>query len=239
MNPQSVEDAKEIASEVKKAMKSVKKTEVVLCPPSVFLSTLSKTKQANLFLGAQNINSEVSGSFTGEVSFSQVLEFGVEFVIVGHSERRKSGETDEMINKKVKAVVNAKMTAVVCVGESTRDHNGDYFDFIKNQIVTALKDVSKKSIEKVVIAYEPIWAIGAKDAMTPSDLHEMSIFIKKVLKDLYGPFSEDVRIIYGGSVDKVNAESLVRDGNVAGLLVGRESLKPKDFIQTIKLIDSI
>ncbi len=131
------------------------------------------------------------------------------------------------------------MTAIVCVGESVRDHGGEYFGFIKNQILLALKDVSKKSIAQVVVAYEPIWAIGAKEAMSARDLHEMSIFIRKILKDLYGPFADDVRVIYGGSVDRVNAENLVRDGNVSGLLVGRESLKSKDFVEMIKSIDNI
>lgn len=239
MNPQSVSDAKEIAGEVKKAMKLFRKTDVVLCPPFVFLPPLSSIPKGSLFLGAQNAHHEVSGSFTGGVSFSQLYQFGVEYVIVGHSERRKAGESDELINKKIKSVINAKMTAVVCVGESVRDHNGEYFDFIKNQIISAFKDVSKKSVEKVVIAYEPIWAIGVKEAMNTRDLHEMSIFIKKVLKDLYGPFSEDVSIVYGGSVDKVNADSLIREGNVSGFLIGRESLKPKDFIEIIKSVDNI
>lgn len=239
MNPLTVGEAKEIAGSVKKVMNSVRKTEVVLCPPFVYLGTLSKFKKGSLFLGAQNVHNEVSGSFTGEVSFSQVSEFGVDYVIIGHSERRKMGETDEIVNKKVKAVINSKMNAIVCIGESVRDHGGEYFDFIKNQIILALKDVSKKAIENVVIAYEPIWAIGAKEAMSSRDLHEMSIFIRKVLKDLYGPFADDVRILYGGSVDKGNAESLVKEGNVSGLLVGRESLKTKNFIELIKAVDSI
>jgi triosephosphate isomerase (TIM) len=239
MNPVSVAEAKSLAVGVKRAMKNVKKTNVVLCPPFVYLPALSGIPTNTLFLGAQNAHDEELGSFTGEVSFSELGQFKVSFVIIGHSERRKIGETDELINKKVKSVVGCGMTAIICVGESTRDHNGDYLGFIRNQILQALKDVPKKLLNHVVIAYEPIWAIGAKEAMTPRDLHEMSIYIKKVLKDFAGNLTDDVKILYGGSVDKVNCDSLIKEGNVSGLLIGRQSIKAKDFVEIIKLVDSI
>lgn len=239
MNPTSLEEAKSIADTVKRSTKNVKKTQVVLCPPFVYLSLLSNIKSKVLFLGAQDAHPETLGSYTGEVSFAELNQFGVSFVIVGHSERRKMGESEELINKKVKSVVNSGMTVIVCVGESLRDHHGDYFSFIKHQITSALKDVSKKSLDRVVLAYEPIWAIGAKQSMSPEDLLETSIFIKKVLKDMYGAMSEGVRILYGGSVDRANCDRLVRDGNVSGLLIGRESLRAKDFIEIIKLVDLI
>ena len=239
MNPESIEEAKKLAGDVKKAMKKVVRTNVVLCPPFVYLSVLGNVLIKSLFLGAQNVHTERLGSFTGEVSWSQLSQFKVSYVIVGHSERRKMGENDEVINKKTKSVVNDGMTAVVCVGESIRDKNGDYYTFIRNQITQALKDVSKKTLDRVVIAYEPIWAIGAKEAMSPMDLHEMSIYIKKVLKDLYGAPADSVRILYGGAVDRVNCDLLVREGNVSGLLIGRQSLLAKDFIEIIKLVDVI
>ena len=239
MNPQDLDEAKEIASSVKRAMKGVKKTDVVLCPPFVYISALSSVSTGSLYLGAQNANSETVGSFTGEVSYSELYQFGVRFVIVGHSERRKMGESDELVNKKVKAVVGGGMKAIVCVGESERDQNGDFYSLVKHQIVSALKDISKKSADRIVIAYEPIWAVGAKEAMTPAGLHEMSIFIRKVLSDLYGPFSDDIKVLYGGDADVFNSEKLVRDGNVSGLLIGRESLRSKDFIEIIKSVDNI
>lgn len=239
MNPVSIEEAKDIIKSVKRVSASLKKTQVVICPPFVYLSLFSNLKNRNLILGAQNAHHDQIGSFTGEVSHAELYQFGVRFVIVGHSERRKMGEDDELINKKVKSVVNSGMTAIVCVGESSRDHNGDYFDFIKHQILKALKDVSKKLLSRVVIAYEPIWAVGATAAMTPRDLHEMSIFVKKILKDAYGISSDEIRILYGGSVDRINADNLVREGNVSGLLIGRESLKAKTFTEIVKLIDLI
>lgn len=239
MYPERLEDARKIVADVKRVIPKIKNTKVVICPPFVYLPIFSGIKKGALALGAQNTNSEVSGSMTGEVSVSQISQFNVQYVIVGHSERRKMGETDEMVNKKVKAILNHGMTAIICIGESTRDHDGSYLNFIKQQLFSALKDVEKKNISYVVVAYEPIWAIGAKEAMTPRDLHEMSIFIRKILSDMFGDFARGVSVLYGGSVDRVNADSLVRDGEVSGLLIGRQSLSPKDFVEIIKLVDSI
>jgi triosephosphate isomerase len=239
MNPVGLLEAKRLANEVKRGMRTVRKSQVVLCPPFVYISPLAHVPAGNLLLGAQNANPEVQGSLTGEVSFSQLPDLKVGFVIVGHSERRKMGETDELVNKKVRAVVGTGMTAIICVGESARDRDGNYFGFIKQQILAALKDVSKKLLAHIVIAYEPIWAIGATQAMAPRDLHEMSIYIKKVLKDYAGPLADDIRILYGGSVDRVNAQELVKEGNVSGLLIGRQSLKSKDFLEIVKLVDTL
>ncbi len=239
MNPPSLNEAKDLVKDVKRTARNLRKTNVCICPPFVYLLPLAKLVNKPLYLGAQNAHHEYLGAFTGEISFSELPQFGVDYVILGHSERRKMGETDEVINKKVKSVVNANMTAILCVGESSRDQNGEFYNLIKQQIQTGLRDVSKKSADNVVIAYEPIWAIGAKEAMHPRDLHEMSIFIRKVLKDMYGISADYIRILYGGTADRVNADSLVRDGNVSGLLVGRESLRSKDFIEILKLVDSV
>ncbi len=239
MNPVEEYKARDIVKQVKRASDKLKRSEVVICPPYLYLPLFAKAKGKNFKIGSQNAHHELSGSFTGEVSFSQIYQFGVRFVIVGHSERRKMGETDEMVNSKVKSVINSGMSAIICVGESARDTNGDYLDLIKNQIRNALNDVPKKLLGNIVIAYEPIWAIGAKEAMSPRDLHEMTIYIKKVLNDTFGFVSEDVRIIYGGSVDKVNADTLIQEGNVSGFLVGRQSLVPKDFIEIMKLVDNV
>jgi triosephosphate isomerase (TIM) len=239
MNPTSLDDARKIATTVKRFMNSVHRTSVVICPPFVYLSPLSSLPKGSIYLGAQNANGELSGPYTGEVSFSQFYDFKVSFVILGHSERRKMGETDEIVNKKVKSVTSNRMKAIVCVGESVRDRDGEYLSVIKNQIHKALKDVNKRNLDKVIIAYEPLWAIGAKEAIGPRDLHEMSIYIRKVLKDMFGSLSDSILVIYGGDVDRVNADSLVRDGNVSGLLIGRASLRPKDFVEIIKLVDSI
>ncbi|MES3005078.1 MAG: triose-phosphate isomerase [Patescibacteria group bacterium] len=239
MNPESLDDAKKIARDIKRGVVNIKKTDIVLCPPFVYIPALSGTPKSPMFLGSQDCHSEDRGPFTGEVSITQLYEFGVRFVIVGHSERRKMGESEEVINRKIRAVVIGGMTAIVCIGENERDSHGDYYEVIKSQIHSALKDVPKKMLSSLVIAYEPVWAIGAKEAMSPNELHETSIFIKKVLRDSFGIASDGIRIIYGGAVDRVNADRLIKDGGVSGFLVGRESLKPKDFMEIVKLADSI
>lgn len=237
MNPESLDEAKKINREVRRASINIKKTDIVLCPPFVYVPALAGTPKSPVFLGSQDCHSEDKGPFTGEVSTTQLYEFGTRFVIVGHSERRKMGESEEAINRKVRAVVMGGMTAIVCIGENERDAHGEYYETIKNQIHSALKDVPKKLLGNLVIAYEPVWAIGSKEAMSPSDLHETYIFIKKVLRDSFGMASDGIRVIYGGAVDKTNADRLIKDGGVNGFLVGRESLKPKDFMEIVKMLD--
>jgi len=239
MNPQTTDEAKHLATEIKRGLRTGTKSQVVICPPYVFLESLKNFPVKFLFLGSQDAFYETSGPHTGEVSYAELTDFKVDFVIVGHSERRAKGETDEIINKKLKSVVNSKMNAILCVGEKIRDTHGEYLSFIKKQIAEDLRDVSKKALSNLVIAYEPVWAIGAKVAMYPQEIHEMSIYIKKILRDMFGVFAEDVRILYGGAVDVSTAYDIVREGNVSGLLIGRESLKPKDFVQIIKLVDNI
>ncbi len=239
MNPERVENAKKIAGTIKRAITSAKKTDTVLCPPYIYLSSLSSLSGKNIFLGSQDAFYETHGSFTGEVSFNQLYQFGVRFVIIGHSERRARGESDGLVNKKVRAVVGGGMTAIVCVGEKERDTHGDYLHTVKQQVAEGLLDVSKKSLDNIVIAYEPVWAIGAQNAMRTQEIAEMAIYIRKVLRDIYGVLSDGIRILYGGSVNALNAGEIVRDGFIQGLLVGRESLKPKEFVEIIKIVDSI
>ena len=240
MNPLRLEEAKNIAAVVKRVAGTLKKTQVVLCPPYIYMSPLSAgTRTANLFLGAQDAFYEPSGSFTGEVSFAQLPQFKVAYVIVGHSERRAAGETDATVNKKVRAVVTEGMTAVLCVGENVRDAHGDYLQTVRGQIVEALRDVSKKSLDDLIIAYEPVWAIGAKEPARPQEINEMTIYIKKVLRDLYGVSADGVRVLYGGAVSVSEVEEIMKEGFVSGLLVGRESLKAKNFVEIIKIADSI
>lgn len=239
MNPLTLDEAKHIAGAGKRTSLNLKKTQVVLCPPFIYISTLQNVPSTNIFLGSQDAFYEPQGSFTGEVSFATLRQFKVKYVIVGHSERRAAGESDETIQKKMRSVVTEGMTAILCVGEKVRDPHGEYLNIVRNQIALALREVPKKFLGNLVIAYEPVWAIGATEAMRPREIHEMSIFIKKVLHELYGVASDDVRILYGGAVDTTNADEIVREGNVSGLLIGRQSLKPKEFSEIIKLVDSI
>lgn len=238
MNPQTVEEAKRIATQVKKIALKTKKIETVVCPPFVY-SNLVKIDDG-FSLGAQDVYFEQAGSFTGEVSAEMLKSIGVKYVIVGHAERRKMGDTDEVVAQKVNAVVNAGLLPILCVGEKERDVNGDYLGVLKAQILASLGKLARKDVKNLVIAYEPLWAIGGASAMTPADVHETALFIKKVLSDTYGQeYALLVKILYGGSVTFKNAKDIVALGQVDGLLVGRESVNPEGFNLILKEIDAI
>ena len=256
MNPLTVAHAKRIVAEIRKTVRKIEHTTVVACPPFPFISfaipkiasasvsenskkAVSKAKGV-LLGGAQNVFFEESGAFTGEVSASMLADMGVSYVIVGHSERRKMGETDETISKKVNMVADKGMMAVLCVGEQDRDGQGAYLDFLKEQIRTSLTNFPKKALAQLIVAYEPVWAIGAKEAMTPGLIHEMTIFIKKTLSDMFGQEGAmTVPILYGGSVNFRNAAEIISVGEVDGLLVGRESVNPPGFDELLKVVDMI
>lgn len=160
-----------------------------------------------------------------------VKSCGATYSIVGHSERRAMGETDEVIAEKVAEVVKCGMVAVVCVGETERDEEGNYLEVIKAQIKKSLSRISKQEAHKVILAYEPVWAIGRTDnvAITSHDLHQMAIFIRKYLKEVLGIAGDLIRIIYGGSVTPENAYDLYLNGGVSGFLPGRSSWEAETF----------
>lgn len=167
-------------------------------------------------------------------------DLGVTYVIVGHSERRMRGETDELISKKVNVLLEAGMNTILCVGEKERSENGAHLDFLKEQIKNSLNKVSKKNISKLIVAYEPVWAIGAKEAMSPENIYEMTIFVRKVLSDIYGHDQAiSTPVLYGGSVNFRNALDIFVKGQVDGLLVGRESVNSDGFTELLKVADSI
>jgi len=240
MNPTTLEKAKGILSAIDKKVKKegFSRVQAVICPPAIFLGSLSPKK---VFLGAQDVFYEASGAHTGEISPAMLADFDIGFAIIGHSERRAQGETDAIVAQKVKSALSFGITPILCVGESSRDEKGKYLHFLKEEIKMSLSAVSKNAISKIVIAYEPIWAIG-KDAVreaTPEESEEMAIFIKKVLSDIVGGAHKDVRILYGGSVTAQNAEHFLSKGGVDGLLVGRESLNPKNFLEILRTAQTI
>lgn len=243
MNPWKGEDARKIFDAVKKEAGKLTHIETVMCPPFVFLSDLSKRVSGHrCVLGAQDVFSEMEGAYTGEVSPLMLSSVGVKYVIIGHSERRALGETDEAVNKKVLATLKMGLAAVLCVGEQKRDETGEYFSFIKNQIEMALVKVPKRLLANVVIAYEPVWAIGknATGVILPADLLEMNIFIRKTVSDLFGRASAQATpLLYGGSVDEKNAGVFLKEGEADGLLVGRASLDAAKFITILKIAEKI
>lgn len=242
MNPASLEEAKKLARKFKRAAPKLTNVETVICPPLPFLQACSPRKKvASFHMGAQQASTEVEGGpYTGEVDARMLRDIGVEFVIVGHSEQRKRGDTDEIVAARLKAVLGQKMTPVLCIGESVRDEGGAYLDILKDQIKKSCGDILKKSARSIVVAYEPIWAIGAAEAMKPEDIYETSLFIKKVFADLFGAdMGLRVTVLYGGSVTYRNAPDIITIGKVDGLLVGRESVNAPGFVELLKEVDRV
>ncbi|KKS10881.1 MAG: Triosephosphate isomerase [Parcubacteria group bacterium GW2011_GWB1_41_5] len=240
MNPPTLKEAEQLFSVLAKGASSSKKTEIVICPPFVYLEKLSKIRTSKIKLGAQDAFYEEVGAFTGEISGEMLDNLRVKYVILGHSERRALGETNEMVNQKIKAVLAAGLIPILCVGETARDESHDYFNLVKIQLEECLAGVKKTFISKIIIAYEPVWAISTtpnrKDA-TSADSLEMAIFFKKILSDKFGREASRGRIIYGGSVSGKDAGDFLQNGGVDGLLPGRASLDAKKFVEIIKICE--
>ncbi|MFA6353792.1 MAG: triose-phosphate isomerase [Candidatus Paceibacterota bacterium] len=242
MNPLTLKGAEQLFSGVAKGISSIKKTEVVICPPFLYLERLKKIRTSKIKLGAQDAFGGDVGAYTGEVSGEMLYNIGVRYVIMGHSERRVLGESNSDVNKKIKGALASSLVPILCVGENTRDEDHSYFNFIKTQLEECLTGISKNSISKVIIAYEPVWALSStldrKDA-TSTDSREMVIFIRKILSDKFGAEAGMVRIIYGGSANERDAEDFLKNGGVDGLLPGRASLDVKKFTEIIKIAEKI
>lgn len=249
MTPTAAKEAEEIFDGVFISAPKLKNTEIVICPPFVYLDRLSKTLNTKHYslkpkLGAQDFfweNPLKGGSYTGEISISMLKNFGVRYVIVGHSEERDYlNVTNEMINRRIKIALKNNLKVIFCIGEKERDEKGAYLKFVKKEIHEGLNKVPKNSLKNLIIAYEPIWAIGGSkgaQADTPKNLFEMSIYIRRVLFFKFGgKVSRETPILYGGSVNSKNASDFLENGNVQGLLVGRASWKVKTFIELLKSI---
>ncbi len=240
MNPQTLKEAESVFLGVAKSIKKVRNCEIVVCAPFSFISVLKAKNKRKILLGAQNVSSYGEGAYTGEVSAKMLKSLSVDYVIVGHSERRAMGETNELISHKIFHAIKNGLTPILCIGEKSRDQDGEYLSFIKNQLVECLKDFPKPQIKNIIVAYEPVWAVG-KDAVreaTPSEFIEVSIFIRKVISDLYdSKVAHSVKIIYGGSVHRENVESFISQGQSSGFLIGRDSLNIKKFGEIINIIE--
>lgn len=212
---------------------------VVIAPAFTLIPPVASVlKGSSLHLGAQTLSPFADDKRTGEVGAALLKHAGVSFVVIGHSERRATGETDEVIRAELWAAAGEGLVPILCVGEKERDQGGSHFSAIARQLSTVLGEkTSKNTIKRLVVAYEPVWAIGkgAGDAMRPAELREMVIFIRKTLADIVGR-KEALRtaILYGGSVEPENAASLIADGGVAGFLVGHASVDVDTFLPILK-----
>jgi len=239
-NPASQKEAEYIFKVVKKGILDFglrKNTEIVICPPYVFLSSI-KHQVSNIKLGAQDCFYEKKGAYTGEISPLMLKDLGVKYVIIGHSERRRYlKETDEVINKKIKMALKSGLYPILCIGEEEKNSSSS---IIREQLKKGLSKISFSKVANIIIAYEPIWAIGTGNACVPEEVLKINLFIKKTLTQLYNrKIAEKIKIIYGGSVNSKNAADYVKEAQMDGLLVGGASLNASEFVRIIKAVSEI
>jgi len=209
-----------------------KKFSTFIAPPYSYFSMVGEKAHKYADLATQDLSLVSKGTCTGEITQEILKSFGVRLAIIGHSERRALGESSESVSKKVALALKSGITPLVCVGENERDQDGEHFDLLREQVKTSLQGITKQQVGKVILAYEPVWAVGAqaKGSIEPAELSQAVIFIRKVLSDLYSrKVAESVVVLYGGSVDPTNARALVKESGVSGLLVGRASLDGQKF----------
>lgn len=233
----TVSEAVSMVQSLKSAVADINDVEILLCPTYTALYAVNnEIKGSNIKLGAQNLFWEPKGAFTGEISPNMIKDTGCSYVIIGHSERRQYfGETDETVNKRVKAAFNAGLTPIVCVGEKLEEReNNTTFKVIEKQIRGGLANLSAEESEKIVIAYEPVWAIGTGKTATPEQAQEVHTFIRKLYAELYKDAADKVRILYGGSVNPKNVSDLMKKPDIDGALVGGASLEADSFTQLVK-----
>ncbi len=232
MNKTSVE-ARDLAGKLKPLVSGVQDREIVLGPPFTALAAVADTiKGTNIALSAQNMHWEDKGAFTGEISAEMLLDLGCKYVIIGHSERRQYfGETDDTVNKKVKQALKKGLSPILCVGETLAEREaGKLNEIISRQVTGGLKDIGTDDMKRIVVAYEPVWAIGTGKTATPEQANEVHALIRGKVKSLYGAeIAEGLRIQYGGSVTPENVSSLMAMPDIDGALVGGASLKPESF----------
>jgi triosephosphate isomerase len=231
---ESVQLAQELVAEVGKIVD----IDIVICPPFTSLESVGKTVDGSVVkLGAQNMHPETSGAFTGEIAAPMLRAFFATHVILGHSERRQYfGETDAFINKKVLAALKNQLRPILCVGETLAEREaGSTLKVVQTQLEAALEGVSKEQATSVVIAYEPVWAIGTGKVATTEQAQEVHAFIRSLLTKLFGePIAQKVRILYGGSMKPANAPELLAQKDIDGGLIGGASLEARSFVELVK-----
>ena len=228
-----IDEALQFIYAVEENLPSIDKLDSIVCAPAIVLRDLVKRQGENLRIGAQNMNENDSGAYTGEISPVMLTSTNVTYVIIGHSERRQYyNETDEKVNAKTIKALSVGLLPIVCVGETLEQREkNETLDVLKKQVEAALANISAKDVSKVIIADEPIWAIGTGKTATSDQADEACGFIRNLVKKLYNEsVSEEIRVLYGGSVNTKNVKELMSKPNIDGGLVGGASLKAEDFL---------
>ncbi len=239
MNPVTLKDVKATFTEIKRSVGSVRGVSVLICPPFVYLPELKRLSLGGkVEIGAQDAHFVDQGAQTGGVSAYMIRDLGIKTVIIGHSERRAGGDTDEIVNKKILTALTAGLRVILCIGEAVRDDKCHYLNTLQEQLEKDLIGFPIKLADRLIIAYEPVWAIGknATRVETPDGFLHNKIFIRKVLAGIVGRKKAlSVPVLYGGSANATNAGDFLSVGQADGLLVGRDSLNPKNFAEIIKI----
>ena len=236
---ESEKKAKQLVTAAKKAADTYKKVRVVVAPPAPYIALLADGKKSKLYFASQDVSEVISGPHTGESTAAVLSDAGVQYSIVGHSERRAKGESDELISLKTKQAISEGIIPILCIGERERDVDAQYLSFVRAQIAEVMKPLSPKERAQVIFAYEPVWAIGksADQSVTPEDLTEMVLYIRKALGEyLPAKSAAQCTIIYGGAVEPSNAQALAEGTGIQGFLVGHASADPKSFTAIIKAV---
>ena len=239
MNPSTLLEAKEIYTDIKKVASRSSHTRVVIVPPAPFIFSLGNTKSSVAF-GIQDVGKDIGGSHTGEISAKMAKSVGARYAIVGHSERRALGDSDEIVAEKFVRAIEAGLVPILFVGEKKRDQEGDYFSEISREISIVLKAIPKTKSFRFIVAYEPVWAVGGSydNALSPEEMRAMAIFIKKTCSHFMSKEKAiKIPVLYGGSVDADNARNMLSDGGIDGLLIGRVSLDASRFADIIRFAD--
>ncbi len=227
----------DLIDNLKQKVEGVDDVEIAVCPPAVnLLRALQLTEDSNIKVGAQDMHWEESGAYTGEISGSMLEEIGIDYVIIGHSERRQYfAETDQRVNRKVKAAFSHNIKPIICVGESMEERKaGKTEKKVKSQITTALAGLETDQVSQLVIAYEPLWAIGSGESASSEEANRVISYIREVIADIYPGTAEKVRIQYGGSVKPHNIAEFMQESDIDGALVGGASLDAESFAGVIK-----
>ncbi len=234
----TVGEAVELAQKLVEGLKGEKDRRIMIAPPFTALNAVSDIlKGSNILLGAQNMGPEEEGAHTGEISVKMLKDVGVSVVILGHSERRHSyGESDKLINTKVKLAIKNDLEVILCVGETLEEReDGMAKDVVENQLINGIEGLTEKDIGSLTVAYEPVWAIGTGKTATPEDADEMHQFIRYLIKRKYSDkIADNLTIQYGGSVKPTNVKELMAKENIDGALVGGASLKAETFVPIVR-----
>ncbi|MDZ7264099.1 MAG: triose-phosphate isomerase [candidate division KSB1 bacterium] len=236
-------EAAAFASDLKTKIASIQKTEMVVCPPFTALTIVAEKLQGSrVKVGAQNLFWESSGAFTGEISTEMLESAGCHYVIIGHSERRQYfGETNQSVNKKIKQTLRSRLIPICCIGETLQQRQNNQTEpVVRTQIIEGLEGITAEQVQRMVIAYEPVWAIGTGVTATPEQAEEVHHFIRELLRMQYNDqTAATVPVLYGGSVKPDNIRELISKPNIDGALIGGASLNVDGFVQMIKVSEQL